>query len=81
MEYTAILDRIILKQSEGTNISKGGIILAEEVKEFNGVVLSVGPDVKHVKCGDTAYFEERRFIKANGLVVLNEKDILFIKEK
>ena len=51
MKYTAVLDRIIIEPTEATGMSESGLIhLAVEKEEHNGLVRSVGPNVKGVIC-------------------------------
>ena len=81
LKYTAVLDRIIIEPTEATGMSESGLIhLAVEKEEHNGLVRSVGPDVKHVRVGDIAYYMEKQFVNRDGFICLHEEDILFVEE-
>ena len=44
MDIRLLSDRVLVKQSEGDSVTKGGIVLPDQAKErpFRGVVMAVG---------------------------------------
>ncbi len=89
-------DRVVVKPVEGEEVTKGGIILPDTVKEKpqEGKVLAVGPGrlsedgkriAMEVKVGDVVLYVKYggTEVKIDGeeLMILSEKDILAKKAK
>ncbi len=82
--FAPIKDRIILKQVEAEEKTKGGLLIPDEAKcrAPRGEVLAIGPEVKDVKVGDVLIMVDKWFstFKHEGqeYVVINEPDVVAI---
>ncbi len=79
-------DRVFVRQDEAAELSEGGIVLAGSAKAEKplvGTVLSIGPEVKHVKVGDRVHFASYagtpHTIGKTEIVVLREEEILGVE--
>lgn len=79
-----LADRIVLKQVEAPETTKGGIILPDTAKErpLRGKVFSVGPNVKDVKEGDIVlygkYAHQLFEVDGDDWIVINEPDVIAV---
>lgn len=80
-----ILDRVIIKQEDPNDKTKGGILLPDTAKNEKpkGKIMAIGNKVTEVKVGDTVLFNvnyHQKFKTADGIeyVTINEADILAI---
>ena len=80
--FEPIKDRIVVQPLAPESVTKGGIIIPDSVKESqsNAVVLSVGPEVKEIKPGDTVVYAKNRgvdvVIGMEHYLVMREEDAL-----
>jgi chaperonin GroES len=96
MKIKPLHDRILLKRSEGEEVTKGGIIIPDSAKEkpIEGTVVAVGGGKKledgsvrelQVKEGDTVLYSKYSGteVKIEGTehLIIREDDILAIIEK
>ena len=79
----AILDRLLVEilDNDEETLSSGLIVKGEKKPSARGKVISVGPDVKHVKKGDTVLFGQDKLQNKvlENTVVLNETYIFAVE--
>ena len=79
-----LFDRVLITKAVAKNVSEGGLYIPESAKEqpLEGIVVSIGADVEHVKGGDVVMYAKygATEISVNGedMLILKEKDILAI---
>lgn len=73
-------DRILVKQDDAEDKSKGGILLPNQKPPGKGKVLAVGKDVEEIKDGDIVLFQKYEAtpleIEGASLVVVREEHVL-----
>ena len=79
MKLKPMADNILLKQTEAEETTSFGIILATTNKEKPAIfeVVSVGPDVKGVACGDKVVVS--KFVGTD--IKLDGVDYKFVKQE
>ena len=75
---------IHIRKPRGEHTTESGIVLPEEevTSEFEGKVISTGPDAKHVKSGDHVLYKQYSSNKVPDTkdeYLVKEDDILAIK--
>lgn len=75
---TPLFDRLLVEKEKDKQVEIGttGLIVSEaamQVMHERGRVISVGPDVKSVKTGDTVYF-----LKGSGSPIMNNDKLYYI---
>lgn len=86
-KFKAVGIRILVDPKPVDKVTKAGIILPgmnkDEEKPTNGVVLSVGADVKTVKNGDKVHFNKYTAVELkegdSKFYVLKEEDIYVVE--
>ena len=84
MELQAILNNVIVEQSDTEDISNSGIVLSSsKLKTPNeGIVLAMGPDVLDLAVGDKIVFTEGsgKATRSNGkeYLIVKDTDILAV---
>lgn len=80
-----LFDKILIKRPEEFSETDGGIIIPETAREkaMNGIVVSVGDDVKKIKPGQTIMFAKYAgtditFDDDNQYLIISERDVLGI---
>ena len=80
---TPLFDKVLIKRPDEFSETEGGIIIPETAREkaMNGEVISTGPDVRHVKKGQTIMFAKYAgtditFDDANQYLIIAERDVL-----
>jgi len=80
-----LFDKILIKRPEEFSETEGGIIIPETSREkaMNGIVVSIGDEVKKVKKGQTVMFRKYAgtdvtFDDANQYLIISEQDVLGI---
>lgn len=78
-----LTDRVVIKAKKKEETTASGFVLAtadSKERPQSGLVVSVGPDVKHIASGDTVIFKEyipTNFTHENeDYLILKEEDIL-----
>ncbi|WP_159588205.1 co-chaperone GroES [Chelativorans xinjiangense] len=95
MKFRPLHDRVVIRRTEGDDISKGGIIIPDNAKEKpqEGEVVAVGPGLRDeggklvpldVRTGDAVLFgkwsgTEVR-IDGEDLLIMKEADVMGIVE-
>lgn len=85
--YKATNNFLVIKNElRGEQKTAGGLVRKLENKEAknDGIVLSVGPDVKHVKVGDKIWFNKVQGLVGNDqpqLVVVAEENVMCIESE
>ena len=83
MNFQPLLDRVVVKRSSAEDtITQSGILLPSHLKDTpsDGVVLGVGPDVKHLKKGDKVlvgrYIGVEIEVDGKKLMLVREEEVL-----
>ena len=77
-----LADRVVAVREEAKTTTASGLYLPESAKETPAAVkvVAVGPDVKHVKVGDTIVYKDYTptNLKVNDVeyLIINEEDVL-----
>lgn len=85
--YKATNNFLVIKNElRGEQKTAGGLVRKLENKEAknDGIVLSVGPDVKHVKVGDKIWFNKVQGLVGDDkpqLVVVSEENVMCIESE
>ena len=76
-KFVALNDKILVKYADAINVSEGGIMMPTNVdKPDYGVVISVGPDVKHITEGMNIAIAPKSGVQIN----LGNDDYIVIAE-
>lgn len=80
-----IADRVIIEPDEPVTKTDGGLYLPDQAieKPKTGTILAVGPNTEQIETGDRVWYSRNAGIeveleKDNVLIVMKEKDVLFI---
>ena len=84
MKIIPCFDFVHIRKPRVESKTAGGIILPGEktVADFQGTVLAIGPDVKHIKVGDVIIYKQytsNKVPEVSGEYLVQEKDVLAIK--
>ncbi len=79
MKHQPLFEYILVKQEENKKQTAGGILLPDTNKENYriGKIVAIGTDDKIiVKVGDSIVFKKNVGVDFEGMVILEQKDIL-----
>lgn len=84
MKITPLFDFVHIRKPRVESTTNSGIILPQEktVSEFQGTVLSIGPEVKHIKVGDVIIYKQftsNKIPETEAEYLVHERDVLAIK--
>ena len=82
MKLKMIHDLVLIKQHKREEVTQGGIVLPSEKQmkdDCIGTVMGVGPEVRDLTAGDTAWFlpaGERLVIDGHDHWIVREEEVL-----
>ena len=93
MKGKILRDKILIKQEDAIEKTAGGILIPsiDNEKPQQGIVVVVGKNIAEIEAGDTVFFtehsghkvklEEKELSLEGEFVLLQESNVLFIKQR
>lgn len=81
-KFIPIGNKVFIRPDSATNISEGGIIMTKEKAPNTGVVVCISADTESVlRVGDKVRFIEGAGLEENGLLLIDQQNILYIYDR